>query len=505
MMNKRCQVNKQSDESDGQGDHHTQDHSDCCSLPEHEEMTPKSKNINRILLYSFFAFASRSLWNQSVLSAFVYLLKSDNPEFVGILTGLMGVCQLISSFPAGILGDKFRRDTMLKIGSVVGVLASFLTIAASQAKDFVFLGVALSFWGLYWGITNPSISALFADSMNDGERSSYFTTRMIIQYMGNATGPLLAFFMFTFLGNDWTIEECQVVLCVAQVLAFPALITLCSLSDDYIVISNSTSYDSDTDIDNSSDDEESDHSSYDDDDRSLSANDLETPLIANSYDNDDDEFIVKLQSEKRSKCISTKPCRCFKMSESRLVPVLIASADLFGGLAAGMSIRYFPIFFLDNLNLTPRFVQVLFFCSTFGMAISGKITQKLGSTFGRLETAIFIKCLGASLFIAMVACYQSNAPLSLICILWVLRTTLSNSVGALTKSILMDSVPPSERAKWSALESVNTFGWAGSAVLGGFLVTWQGIEFNFYLTASFQILATIPLMFVLKKVGNLRE
>ena len=71
-----------------------------------------------------------------------------------------------------------------------------------------------------------------------------------------------------------------------------------------------------------------------------------------------------------------------------------------------------------------------------------------------------------------------------------------NAPTALTKSILMDSVPANERAKWGALESVNMFGWAGSAALGGYLVDWEGIEFNFYLTASLQLVATKPLFFL---------
>jgi MFS family permease len=500
------QVNMQSNDDSHDSDLHINHDSEFPNLPQHAKVNSESKNINRILLYSFFAFSSRSLWNQSVLSAFVYLLKSDNPEFVGILTGIMGVCQLVTSFPAGFLADKYRRDTILKIGSVFGIIASLLTIAASKAKDFVFLSVALAFWGLFWGVTNPSVSALFAGSMTDGERSKYFTQRMITQYLGSATGPLVAFFMFSFLGNDWTIEECQIVLCVAQILAFPALIVLCTLSDDYMVTSNSSLYYDDSDTDNSSDDEESDDNSSCDEGsdceyndhivsgRSHVSSDLETPLLSESND-----------SKRKSKNSSKSQCCNVKLPKSRLIALCVASADMLGGLAAGMSIRYFPIFFLENLKMSPRMVQLMFLCSTSSMAISGKITQKLGSRFGRLETATFIKCLGATMFMAMVLCYQINAPIWVVCTLWVVRTTLSNSVGALTKSVLMDSVPSHERAKWSALESVNTFGWAGSAVLGGFLVSWQGIEFNFYLTASLQILATIPFMVVLKKVGRLQE
>ena len=68
-----------------------------------------------------------------------------------------------------------------------------------------------------------------------------------------------------------------------------------------------------------------------------------------------------------------------------------------------------------------------------------------------------------------------------------------NSTSALTKSVLMDNIPKEERGKWSAMESVNMFSWSGSAALGGLLVGYEGIVFNFCVTACFQLLATLPL------------
>lgn len=81
---------------------------------------------------------------------------------------------------------------------------------------------------------------------------------------------------------------------------------------------------------------------------------------------------------------------------------------------------------------------------------------------------------------------------ALICTLLVFRTAFMNSTSALTKSVLMDHVPNNERAKWSALESFNMFSWSGSAALGGILVDHHGILFNFCITASLQLVATLP-------------
>ena len=466
--------------------------------------TPKSKNIILILLYTFFAFSSRSLWNQSVLSAFVYLLRADDPKFVGILTCIMGVTQLASSFPTGILADKYRRDTILKLSAIVGIIAAISTTVAAKDQSYTMLGVSLSIWGLYWGASETSISALFADSMLDGDRLKYFTQRSILLILGNSTGPLSAIIMFSFIGNDWTIQECQFVLCAGQLLSIPALVMLFFLSDDYAAVTtpNTTTVNNAiTDQNNivnpnhSSDGYEIDHTFHDNLSQSSPlSNDLETPLLL-SQSQEEEEFSDNPLSQHEDKTnIEESP------KPTRLVPILISAADILGGLAAGMSIRYFPIFFLDNLNLTPRKVQINFLASTISMAILSQVSQRIASKIGILKTTILAKWIGAVLFLSMIISYQNHAPASFVSVLWVLRTAFMNSTSALTKSLLMDNVVPEERAKWSALESVNMFGWAGSAAFGGYLVDWEGIIFNFYMTVILQLVATTPFFFLLGKI-----
>jgi len=447
--------------------------------------TQKSRNINLILAYTFIAFSARSLWNQSVLSAFVYLIKNDDPKFVGILTGIMGTTQLLSSFPAGILADKFRRDTMLKIASVIGAIAAICTFAAAQSLNFVFLGLALAIWGLFWGICNTSILAMFADSIEDGERTHYFTQRTILQYLGNASGPKVALIMFLNLGDKWTVQACSTVVGTGQLLSIPAILLLCFLKDEDVV---NNDYGSDETIcSNDELDEEAN------DQRSTL---LEEPLLVNGSDVED--------HNEDSTSTSSSGIFLYIIPERRAVPILITLADVTSGLAAGMSIRYFPIFFLENLKMSPEQVQIVFLTTTLLMAVMTRVTQFIGTTMGNLCTTIIFKCAGALLMMLMVVSYQKGFSPLFVCVLFVLRTSTINSTGALTKSLLMDSVPSSERAKWSALESVNMFGWAGSAAFGGFLVDWEGIEFNFYTTSTLQLVATLPyiLLFIRSRRRN---
>jgi MFS family permease len=123
-----------------------------------------------------------------------------------------------------------------------------------------------------------------------------------------------------------------------------------------------------------------------------------------------------------------------------------------------------------------------------------KIAQRLSQRFGRCHVAVSFKWTGILLMFALIASYQSRQPRWLTCLLYVVRTAFMNATGALTRSVLMDHVPKSERGRWAALESLNMFSWSGSAALGGFLVGYIGMVPLFAATAIVQFIGTFPLM-----------
>ena len=70
--------------------------------------------------------------------------------------------------------------------------------------------------------------------------------------------------------------------------------------------------------------------------------------------------------------------------------------------------------------------------------------------------------------------------------IYVLRTSLMNATYPLTESILMDFVPKDERARWKSLDSVASFGWCGSAALGGMVADKYDYTHTFLITAIIQ-------------------
>ena len=92
----------------------------------------------------------------------------------------------------------------------------------------------------------------------------------------------------------------------------------------------------------------------------------------------------------------------------------------------------------------------------------------------------------------MVFCkhYLDSNPLALVPI-YVLRTALMNCTYPLNESILVDYVPKNERARWKSLDSVVSFGWCGSAALGGWLSDKYDYTFTFLITAIIQTIGVL--------------
>jgi MFS family permease len=427
-----------------------------------------SRNINLILAFTLFAFAGRSLWSQSVLSTLVYLLQNDNPEAVGFITGVMGMTQLIAAFPTGVLADRHRRDSMLKISSFVGFVAVAVTLVSVWKESYIWLTVALAVWGTFWGIASTSLSALFADSIREGDRSFYFTKRSIILKLGNCTGPFVALILFAALGDHWTIRDCSIVMGVGQIVCLPAMFLLCCLNDDDAIIQNEQSQE----VEGSTDE-------------------MEYSIPESTI----------LERETRENSFSKYCCCC--IPEHRFIPVLIATADVLSGLGSGLSIRYFPIFFFEHVKLSPIIVQILYIISPIGQAVlmhGGQVV--VSRNVGRCKTSVALKWTGIACMLLMIGAYTFHFPTWVVCFFYLLRTSFMNATSALTKSLLMDAVPKHERAKWSALESVNMFSWSGSAAIGELLVGYKGIIFNFLVTGSVQFLGTVPLVLLFSRDGR---
>jgi len=70
--------------------------------------------------------------------------------------------------------------------------------------------------------------------------------------------------------------------------------------------------------------------------------------------------------------------------------------------------------------------------------------------------------------------------------IYLMRTTLMNCTYPIEEAVLMDYVPPGTRARWKALDSISSFGWCGSAAIGGLIADAYDYSTTFLITAALQ-------------------
>lgn len=311
-----------------------------------------SRNVKLTLWYTGFVFCGRSIWNQNVLATLIFLLRDGDPKAVGYVTAVMGICQLIASAPTGILADSHRRDTLLKVASGVGLLAvgttAFSVVLVSK-PSYNGLLLAMCSWGCYFGIANTSLSAIFADSIPNGQRSKYFTKRSILINIGNVAGPTITLIMFLVLGNEWTVRECAIVMGVAQLVCLPALGLLWFFNDDDIC------EDDDAGALNHIEDDSSNSQSLSPENQSEAQpshetdNGLSEPLLSPEESILSDSTQHEDETYNAAKLASMLPFCC---NEKRIIPIMVATADVMAGLASGRSL-WFDSFLVPLFQSSP--------------------------------------------------------------------------------------------------------------------------------------------------------
>ena len=244
------------------------------------------------------------------------------------------------------------------------------------------------------------------------------------------------------------------------------------------------------------------------------------------------------------------------------VPRILFVSGLLYGLASGMTIKFFPLYFRCTCRMSPAAVQAIFAAQPLSLAIFSRVATCCARRIGRAQVLILSKLIGVSLLVAMallegwllagVSPRSPNATatagldgghswgllvtsehedmqcahlapseisysswlmtwqpsgngddfgfdgeahllarpplLKVIAIIgiYMLRTALMNCTYPLSASLMMDSVPKNQRARWQSLGSISRFGWCGSAALGGVLADRYGYASTFLVTAGMQ-------------------
>ncbi|CAE7405017.1 unnamed protein product [Symbiodinium pilosum] len=183
---------------------------------------------------------------------------------------------------------------------------------------------------------------------------------------------------------------------------------------------------------------------------------------------------------------------------ARVVPWLLCGLDVVSAIGAGMTVKFFPLFFKEDYGMNPGQIQLLFAVYGLSFGFFTWLCDEAAAKMGRVEAGLLFASSGVLCLFLLAWLRWLPAVL----VVFVLRGAFANSIYPIDRSILMDFVPSSERGRWNAAESISSMSWSGSAVLGGYLMDAFDYRMTFVITAciyAVSALMRLPLFFIVPR------
>jgi hypothetical protein len=347
-------------------------------------------------------------------------------------------------------------------------------------------------------------------------RAWYYTKLNQINLVASALGPCVAIGMFVLHGDQWDLLSLRNVLLAGLAIELPMCIPMLMYRDDCAL-------------------EECGEAD------GAVPGAVPGAALAPAADGVAPEGDAAQQQQQPSGESATgAPCH------SWAVPHLLFMQDITFALGSGMTVKFFPLFFKNDLRLSPVGVQTIWLINPLLMTVFNDLAERLARRIGKISTMVGFKVVGISLLVTMALAKDWAAPhpspanatasaeyeygvvdgrvhgaaaagafvqaeygsgggggggggdnwyalakVVLMAAIYLLRTSLMNSTNALEEAILMDFVPKTTRARWKSLQNVTTFGWCGSAALGGYLADRFDYATTFLVTAALQATGTL--------------
>jgi MFS family permease len=483
----------------------------CCGSRRY----PVNHNVLLTLLVDVVYGISESLWGGTVFAAYIKKIGGGQNGPVGNIEAINGLAVLLSALPVGYLADRYGRSKVIFAGGVLIVITASLHIwlthwigvdvdtndatqphqaqsvsSPQTALALTLLAAVMGLWGVGGGIVSGPCQALYADSTPAGDRSKYYHYMFVCYLLASCMGPILSIILFQTTGDDWDLQSLQIIIYVGLGLELVNAILMMFFDDAKAL------------------DEGDDHNAQD--------NSTTEPLLIRQPQTDPELQIADIDMWEESdaeienanddshgdECLQTR---------RRWIPYILLMSGTIMAIGSGMTVKFFPLFFKDQVGMSPTQVQIIYVLVPIVMAIFSGLGTSVASWFGRVQTSLVLQLTGVACLVTMVAFQPyldgehhntSNTHKILLVLIYVLRTALMNAPYPLQESILMDFVPKHERARWKSLESISAFGWCGSAALGGYLSDKYDYTVTFFITACIQLIGTLSLVLLLPLVPS---
>ncbi len=399
-----------------------------------------NKNIKLAMISSIFVMSSNGLLVSAIFSIFVKGIGGSD-LIVGYVSFFGGLVLLVGILPAGLLADRFSRKLSLRLG-LVFLFFGFLSFYLSN--NLFNLYIAFGIFNLGNAFIRPSRDALIADSVINNKREKIYGQLFFLQRVSNGLGPLFAVFLFLIIGDNWHVETMKQVLFIGLFGLIIGIIIMFFMDDKYSLGSESES----------------------------------TNHLAQSTN------------------VTSKPLQFIKNNN---IALFILFLGLIISIGAGMTVRFFPIFFKEDYNLPPSIVNFIYFLVAFATGIIAILVTKYVHKIGKIESIVTVQVIAiVSLFIIALI-----PPISILIPIFLIRGSFMNASQPVKNAMIMDLVPKRNRGIFQSLQVLTErFFWSFSAGIGGVLLSFTSFPVLYITTGTIYIFGTLPFLLLINKMPN---
>lgn len=390
--------------------------------------------------------SSNGLLMSTIFSIFVKEIGGTD-VVLGLVSFFGGLVLLVVLIPAGFITDKFNRKYSLR----VGVLFTFIGFILFYLSNNIFdIFIAYGIINIGNGFIRPSRGALIADSVVTNRREKIYSQLFFLQMASNALGPLFAVGMFLLIGNNWALGTMKQVIFLGVIAMAIGAIIISFMDDKYSLGMESESENAQ---------------------KGVNVNDEVSGIRQKTG-----QFV-----------------------RENHIPLFIVLLGLIIGIGAGMTVRFFPVFFKEIYNLSPAVLNFMYFLNFVLTGLIGLIAVKSVKYIGKIESIILVQLI-AILCLVIIAMIP---PLIIVIPIFLFRGAFMNSSQPIKNAIVMDVVKKKNRGIYQSLETLSqNFFWSLSAGVGGFLLEYYNFSILYITTAIIYVFGTIPFLLLRKRITN---
>jgi MFS family permease len=438
-----------------------------------------SPNVWRTMAVTFLATLSGAVWQASVWSPFLKTTFSSNIT-LGYIAASSGLGEVTAACFSGWAADRFPKERIIRVAGCIGVIAAGLTTVGVIYDHLATLIVASVASGSAYGAFFPCVEGMFANSVPSGRRTSIYNVKYGLETGSAVLGYAMTMVLFAVLGDEWHRSTMKIVIFCGLGIQVVASLFLFSIRDKYMLPRQ----------------------------EEPPADEPETPqppAAINAGANDDASAPLLDHHRHTPDGVGSPSHQRQGLLPDRWVPAFVALKDMILFLGSGMTVMFFTLFLIDDYGVSPMGLQgILMACPLTSIVFSQSMAAAVGESgacatadgmprFNRIRVMMVPHALGIFGILYLSLARGSLAIPGVIFVIYVARSAAMNCSNGLSRAILMDLVPETQRAKWNIVESVGSVTWAGSAIVGGAVSDRWGYRSTFLVTAGFHIVSFIVL------------